>query len=90
MLMKLIEKLLANYIELPFVYAFYFMYSMFMPLSSIRWFYIMIAISVVSLFLYALVSILTLKTKRSGGKSIGCLTQTYYLFYRTLPFTLIY
>ena len=49
--MKLIEKLLANYIELPFVYAFYFMYSMFMPLSSIRWFYIMIAISVVSFIL---------------------------------------
>ena len=93
MLMKLIEKLLANYIELPFVYTFYFMFSMFMPLSSIRWFYIMIAISVVSLFFvcaHLYFDIKNKKTKRSGGKSIGCLTQTYYLFYRTLPFTLIY
>jgi len=51
MLMKLIEKLLANYIELPFVYAFYIMFLFFMPFSSIRWFYIMIAISVVSFIL---------------------------------------
>ena len=66
--MKLIEKLLANYIELPFVYAFYFMYSMFMPLSSIRWFYIMIAISVVSLFFVCAGLYFDIKNKKKRRK----------------------
>lgn len=66
--MKLIEKLLANYIELPFVYAFYFMFLFFMPFSSIRWFYIMIAISVVSLFFVCAGLYFDIKNKKKRRK----------------------
>ena len=68
MLMKLLEKLLAKYIELPFLYTFFFMFSMFMPFSSIRWFYIMIAISVVSLFFVCAHLYFDIKNKKKRRK----------------------
>ena len=51
MLMKLIKKIIENDYDNIISSIFYFMILFFMPFSSIRWFYIMIAISVVSFIL---------------------------------------
>ena len=51
MLMKLIKKIIENDYDNIICSIFYFMILFFMPFSSIRWFYIMIAISVVSFIL---------------------------------------
>ena len=49
--MKLIKKIIENDYDNIICSIFYFMILFFMPFSSIRWFYIMIAISVVSFIL---------------------------------------
>ena len=43
MLMKLIKKIIENDYDNIICSIFYFMILFFMPFSSIRWFYIMIA-----------------------------------------------
>jgi hypothetical protein len=51
MFKKLIKKIIENDYDNIISSIFYFMILFFMPFSSIRWFYIMIAISVVSFIL---------------------------------------
>ena len=68
MLIKLIKKIIENGYDNIISSIFYFMFSMFMPLSSIRWFYIMIAISVVSLFFVCAHLYFDIKNKKKRRK----------------------
>jgi len=51
MLDRFIRKLIENDIDTFLRFAFYIMFIIFLPFSSIKWFYLMIAISVISFLL---------------------------------------
>lgn len=51
MLDRFIRKLIENNIDTFLRFAFYIMFIIFLPFSSIKWFYLMIAISVISFLL---------------------------------------
>ena len=68
MFKKLIKKIIENDYDNIISSIFYFMILFFMPFSSIRWFYIMIAISVVSFFFICAGLYFDIKNKKKRRK----------------------